>query len=443
MGPSGVVIEMLAAAGDVGVQWMVDLCNIVVKEGKVPDDWSTSWIVSVYKGKGDAMDCGSYRGIKLLEHAMKVFERVIETRIRKAVKIDDMQFGFQSGKGTTDATFIVRQLQEKYMAAKKDLWLAFVDLEKAFDRVPRDILWWSLRELGVEESIVRVVKSMYVGSTTAVKLRNGVSERFEVKVGVHQGSVLSPLLFIIVLEALTRKCRRGLPYELLFADDLILMAESKELLLERLSLWKGNMEAKGLKVNVGKTKVMHCHAKKGVIQDSGKDPCGMCGKGVRGNSIQCVDCSKWIHKRCSGYKGVLREGLKYQCPRCSGQILNSVAPEEPIEINLGDEKIECVQKFCYLGDMLGAEGGVEAAVRNRVRCAWGKFHELAPILTRRGASLKLKGKFYRACVQSVLLYSSETWAMKVEDDNQLQRAERKWPDGCVGFHCGIELVQRI
>src|SRR5580693_514380 len=62
---------------------------------------------------------GSYRGIKLLEHAMKVFERVIETRIRKAVKIDDMQFGFQSGKGTTDATFIVRQLQEKYMAAKR------------------------------------------------------------------------------------------------------------------------------------------------------------------------------------------------------------------------------------------------------------------------------------------------------------------------------------
>jgi hypothetical protein len=233
-----------------------------VKEGKVPEDWSMSWIVSVYKGKGDAMDCGSYRGIKLLEHAMKVFERVIETRIRKAVKIDDMQFGFQSGKGTTDATFIERQLLEKYIAAKKDLWLAFVDLEKAFDRVPRDILWWSLRELGVEESIVRVVKSMYVGSTTAVKLRNGVSERFEVKVGVHQGSVLSPLLFIIVLEALTRKCRRGLPYELLFADDLILMAESKELLLERLSLWKGNMEAKGLKVNVGKTKVMHCHAKR-------------------------------------------------------------------------------------------------------------------------------------------------------------------------------------
>src|SRR5580698_1933850 len=99
----------------------------------------------------------------------------------------------------------------------------------------------------------------------------------------------------------------------------------------------------------------------------------MCDKRVQDNSIQCVDCSKWIHKRCSGYKDVLRDGLQYKCPRCNGQIPNSVAPEETKHINLGDDKIECVEKFCYLGDMLGAEGCAEAAVRNRVRCASGNF----------------------------------------------------------------------
>src|SRR5580698_6921123 len=111
---------------------------------------------------------------------------------------------------------------------------------------------------------------MYDSSTTAVKLKNCVSERYEVKVGVHQGSVLSPLLFIIVLEALTRKCRKGLPYELLFVDDLILMAESMELLLELLSVWNVSMEATG---KVGKTKVMHClakNSKNSVIENSGK-----------------------------------------------------------------------------------------------------------------------------------------------------------------------------
>ncbi len=81
----------------------------------VEADWTKSWMVSIYKGKGDALLCGSYRGIKLLEHAMKVFERVVEKRFRAVVQIDDMQFGFRSGVGTTDTIFIVHQLQEKYL----------------------------------------------------------------------------------------------------------------------------------------------------------------------------------------------------------------------------------------------------------------------------------------------------------------------------------------
>ena len=82
---------------------------------------------------------------------MKIFERVIEEKVRSRVCLDDMQFGFSKGKGTTDAIFIVRQLQERYLCKKKELWMAFVDLEKAFDRVPREILWWSLRKLKVDE----------------------------------------------------------------------------------------------------------------------------------------------------------------------------------------------------------------------------------------------------------------------------------------------------
>ena len=81
-GPTGVVAEMLKGAGETGTLWMTEVCNAVVKDGKVPEDWSRSWMVNVYKGKGDALTCGSYRGIKLLEHAMKVLERVIETRLR-------------------------------------------------------------------------------------------------------------------------------------------------------------------------------------------------------------------------------------------------------------------------------------------------------------------------------------------------------------------------
>ena len=125
---------------------------------------------------------------------MKVFERVIEARVQERVQIDNMQFDFISGKGITDTIFIVHQLQEKYLAKKKDLWMAFIDLENAFDRVPRrEVLWWALREVEVEEWLIKVIQSLYEGATTSVKLRSGESQPFEVKVGVHQGSVLSSL----------------------------------------------------------------------------------------------------------------------------------------------------------------------------------------------------------------------------------------------------------
>jgi hypothetical protein len=98
--------------------------------GRIPEDWNKSSLVSIYKGKGDAMDSGSYRGIKLLDQAMKVMELVMERQIRDNVKIDEMQFRFSKGKGKTDAIFIVRQLQEKYLGLRRELWIAFEDLEK-------------------------------------------------------------------------------------------------------------------------------------------------------------------------------------------------------------------------------------------------------------------------------------------------------------------------
>ena len=86
-GPSEVTSEMLKAADEPGVLWITDLCNAIIKEGKIPDDWRKSFMINIYKGKGDALNCGSYRGIQLLDQVMKVFQREIEKRIRKVVTI--------------------------------------------------------------------------------------------------------------------------------------------------------------------------------------------------------------------------------------------------------------------------------------------------------------------------------------------------------------------
>jgi hypothetical protein len=394
-------------------------------------------MVTVYKGKGDALECGSYRGIKLLDHVMKVLERVIEKKVRSKVVINDMQFGFRPGRGTTDAIFIVRQVQERYLEKKRDLWMAFVDLEKAFDRVPREVVWWALRSLGVEEWLVTVIRAMYEGVTTAVRMKNGESGSFEVKVGVHQGSVLSPLLFIMVLEALSKEFCVGVPWELFYADDLCLIAETEGELMEKFKCWKDAMKLKGLRVNMDKTKVMCCKTRTGQAENSGRWPCAVCKTGVGANSLNCTGCKHWVHKKCSGLTGSLNV-VGFVCSRCvHGRARETAEVRKEMEID-GGGKVECVGKFCYLGDMIGSGGGAEEASRARVRCAWAKFRELSPLLTARGASLKVKGKLYNMYVQCAMMYGSETWAMKVEDIQRLERAEKMM----MRWMCGVTLKDR-
>ena len=178
-GPSGIVAEMLKPVGEAGAVEVRDLIEDIISEGCIPTDWQESFIGSLYKGKGDALNRGNYRGLKLIEQVMKVLERVVEGLVRQRFEIDEMQCGFMSGRGTTDAIFIVRQLQEKHLAANKPLYMAFVDLEKAFDRVPRDVIWWAMCKLGIDEWLVSLVQSMYKDVRSRVRVGDGYSEVLE------------------------------------------------------------------------------------------------------------------------------------------------------------------------------------------------------------------------------------------------------------------------
>jgi len=108
-----------------------------------------------------------------------------------------------------------------------------------------------MHKLGVEEWLISAVMSMYTGAKTVVRTVYGNSKGFEVKLGMHQGSGLSPLLFVIVMEAISREFKVAVPLELLYADDLAVIAETEDELNER----KDNVESKGMRVNINKTKV--------------------------------------------------------------------------------------------------------------------------------------------------------------------------------------------
>ena len=247
---------------------------------------------------------------------MKSLEHILNTIIREQFFVNNMQFGC---RGTTDAFFILGELQEKYLQKKKNIYFAYVDLEKAFDLVPRRILRWAMRKLRIDEWIIQIVKSMHNNAHSKVRITNSYSNPFKVSVGVHQGSVLNSLLFIIVLEALSREFRTGCPWELLYADDLAIIAESLGELKVQLKNWKNGLEEKRLKVNVGKTKVL-C-SRRDVSKSKiafVKFPCGVCMKVVGANSILCLSCRNGVHKRCSGIKTSLRNcGEDFICKTCS------------------------------------------------------------------------------------------------------------------------------
>ena len=267
---------------------------------------------------------------------------------------------------------------------------------------------------GIDEWLVRLVQSMYKGMRSRVRVGDGYSEEFGVGVGVHQGSVLSPLLFIIVLEALSREFRTGCPWELLYADDLMISAESMEELLVKVQTWKTEMEEKGLRVNMGKTKIMESGINLDVLKKSGMYPCGVCQSEVgSSNAIFCGGCKRWVHKKCSGIKGPLRPDPEFRCARCLGTA-RAIDEREVSEVEVGNEKLEVVPEFCYLGDMLSAGGGCELAAITRCKCAWGKFRQLLPLLTNRHLPLLTRGKVYSSCVRSVMLHAAGTWAMKVD-----------------------------
>ncbi|KAK3570562.1 hypothetical protein QTP86_022512 [Hemibagrus guttatus] len=130
------------------------------------------------------------------------------------------------------------------------------NLEKAYDRVPREELWYCMRRSGVAEKYVRVIQDIYERSRTVVRCAVGQTEEFNVEVGLHQGSALSPLLFAIVMDQLSEEVRQESPWTMMFADDIVICSESREQVEENLERWRFALERRGMKVSGSKTEYM-------------------------------------------------------------------------------------------------------------------------------------------------------------------------------------------
>ena len=216
-----------------------------------------------------------------------------------------MQFCFMPERGTIDAVFILRRMQEEYHAKGRKLYMCFVDLENAFDRVQTKVLELATRKKEKPIVLVRLVMSLYEGAKTIVRVDSELSGEFLVKVRMHQGSVLSPFLLAVVVDVVTESARQGMLSGLLSADVLVLLSETIERLRNKFLKWEEVIESKDLKVNIGKTTVIVCgDITKDGMSKSKVDPCGVCSLWLKANSVLCLQCGKWIHGRCAGVKRV-------------------------------------------------------------------------------------------------------------------------------------------
>eukprot|EP00795_Rhopilema_esculentum_P017384 gene17384-8979_t len=219
-GPDNKPVEAWKVVGRTATWWLKQVFNDDIMEAKhMADHWRASTLIQIFKNKGNIQDCGNYQGIKLTSHTLK---RVIDKRLRNG------------WKSTTDAIFALRQSMEKYREGLEKLHCIFIDLEKAYDRVPRQELWNCLRLEKVEEKYIRLVQDMYEDSKTIVKCTAG--EEFEVTLGLHQGSALSPFLFAVIIDYVTGELQREAPWDMLFADDLVVRGKTKEEVEQRLGL---------------------------------------------------------------------------------------------------------------------------------------------------------------------------------------------------------------
>ncbi|KAK3525653.1 hypothetical protein QTP70_002564 [Hemibagrus guttatus] len=307
VGPDDIPVEVWKCLGEAAVEFLTSLFNRVLESERMPEEWRRSVLVPIFKNKGDVQSCSNYRGIKLMSHTMKLWERVVEASFRKLVEICEQQYGFMPRKSTTDAIFALRILMEKYRDGQKELHCVFVDLEKAYDRVPREELWYCMRKSGVAEKYVRVVQDMYERSRTMVRCAVGQTEEFKVEVGLHQGSALSPFLFAMVMDQLSEEVRQESPWTMMFADDIVICSESREQVEESLERWRFALERRGMKVSRSKTEYMCVNEREGsgTVRLQGEEVKKVQEFKYLGSTVQSNgECGKEVKKRVqAGWNG--------------------------------------------------------------------------------------------------------------------------------------------
>ena len=348
---------------------------------------------------------------------MKVLDRIM-VRLRQLASIDDSQFGFVPGRGTTDAIFVEKQLHEKYLANKR-LYMSFVDLEKAFDGVPQKVIRWAPRKLGVEEWIVRLVQGMNANEQSHVRVGKGYSEELKWRSVFIKTRYSACCASSLCLKPCHASSALGSPERT--SLPMTLVSSLNRLRNVTWGSWLGKRAMEEKRLSKCREDIDHdLWYRPGPLQSSGEFPCAVCHTGVGSNIIFWNSCKHWVHKIAESSSAWQRTLITdVHSARELHAAWTADVQDEPMKLGM-------VASSCYLGDMLSAADGCEHSITTRVKTAWKKFKELLPVLFP--PPLKTHGHVYSSCVQSAMLHASTTWPLTKPNSNVCSELTGQWSE---------------
>ncbi len=388
-GVDGILNEYIKSTEAILLPLYTKLFNAVLNTGIIPKSWSVGKIIPIYKNKGDPEKVDSYRGITILSCFGKLFTSVLNIRIEEYIneaKILGLeQAGFRKSHSTVDHIFMLKCLVHLHLQKSKRLYCAFIDFEKAFDKVDRSLLWVKLLTYNVNGKVLNVIQNLYNQAKLCVVAEGTTSDFLKCSIGVRQGENLSPILFALYLNDLEGallpnqdglSVLRDLPqnleqtidtesllklFLLLYADDTTLMADSPNSLQRGLNAMSKYCETWKLKVNTNKTKI--------VIFSRGK-----------------------VRKKPT--------------------------------ITYNDTPIEIVDDFTFLGSLFNYNGKFNKARKRACDQASKAMFAVISKARKLNLPVDIQLHLFDSVVQPILLYGSEVWGF--EDCKNIERVHLKF-----------------
>lgn len=370
VGPDNFHSEFLKLMDYDGIKWLTNIFNSIYDTGVVPQEWLVSTFINLPK-KPNARKCEDYRIISLMSHLLKTFLKVIHKRIytKCEEQLTRTQFGFRDALGTREALFAVQVLFQRCRDVNCDIYVCFIDYQKAFDRVKHDKLMTLMQEIGIDNKDLRIIRNIYYNQTAKIKIEDQLTDKIAIERGVRQGCILSPLLFNIYSEWVFKEaldgCAKGILINgewlnnIRYADDTIVFADNLndlQILTNRITEVSNRY---GLALNIKKTKFMTISKK---------------------------------------------------------PILNA-------QLTINQQNIERVEQYTYLGTNLNSQWDHSTEIKQRIIKAKAAFVRMRTIFNSRDISLKTKCRLLNCYIFTVLLYGMEAWTLTVASMNRLEAFE--------------------